>query len=514
MSLPRHITKTWLAQVLETRQSLVPFLYQTRTIITALRRSLRNQSRPYSGHSTYKRARNPTKNDSLSESTLDNKSILPDELESTPRNSFLREKAAAVASRRMVSKSSWKRSSKKLVDQLKKPTSDGVRTTSKPKMTVDETRAFAALFQHLEEDTDPDSKSKMDGDSTERSKSSMPDQNMIQEISSIFDTVMRDINARKKAEVSQHPTPKSQIHPEIEPVADVMETENTFPLSDSEELEEAEKLEARPKDGKEQSHKLNNKLIRQIIHREGLKIESALFSAAVDEKQGDTGIWDICKERIFPMVQLLETDANSKATSSAPNELEFSEGDRDSQSVTRTSLENPLLDVPDIVPIETVVSELYPKMLLAAFRLLNLHFPESPLIGQFRSTINSLGRESAVLGSSTALYNELIYFYWRGRQDLPEVLSILREMDILGLSPDQQTVRFLESILHQRERDLKALRLPGADQSSGRWWDLPQNRKAIHDLVGEKGLVGQMRSQVRAETDRTRWLNQIASWKR
>ncbi|KAL2811123.1 hypothetical protein BJX63DRAFT_292324 [Aspergillus granulosus] len=518
MSLPRRITWTWLAQVQETRHSLVPFLYQTRTL-TTLPRSLRLQS--HSRYSTFKAAKAQIENDGISESTLEDKSDLPDEPGSAPRNSFLRQKAASVASRRMARKPSWKRSPiKKPANRPTKPALEsaleGSETTSKPKMTIDETRAFAALFQQLEEDTGTDIKQTLGGEGMEKGGSSMPDRDMMQEITSIYDTVMRDINARKKAEDSQDPTPKSQAHPEyFEAVPDAVEPEGTSvtPSSGNKEPEESEKLDAPLKHDPDRVHKINNKLIRQIIHREGLKIERALFSAAVDEGQGDIGIWNICKERIFSMVQHLETDENKEATPSAPDELEFPVPGRDGPSETETPTTNPHLEVPDTVSIEAVVTELYPKMLLVAFRLLNLHFPESPLIGQFRSTINSLGRESAVLGSSTALYNELIYFYWRGRQDLPEVLSILREMDVLGLSPDQQTVKLLESILAQREQDLEARKLPGADQNSGLWWDLPQNRKAIHDLDGKDGLICQMRSQVRSEEDRRKWLRELLNWK-
>ncbi|KAL3461402.1 hypothetical protein BJX64DRAFT_261003 [Aspergillus heterothallicus] len=511
MSFPRRITWTWLAQVQETRQSLVPFLYETRTLTTSPR-ALRLQCRPF----TWRRLR-PQKRKSRTRNDHNHKSYDDNDhdLQATnlqveePHSNFLREKAASVASRRTARKPPWERLPKnKSADHAtlgSDSSLDGAEAASKPKMTAEETRAFAALFQQLEEDIDMGrpSPSLKAGD-TDIAGSPAPDQDKIREISSIFDTVMRDINARKQAEASQYQLSTNQILPERKAVAVV------------EDIEDAEEPETSSKDSNDKSHRINNRLTRQIIHRESLKIESALLSAAVDEGLGDTGIWNICKERIFSMVQYLETNEKADAIVSPllheTDETEFSVPDRDGQSETESTTTGLLLDIPEVVQIEAVVSELYPKMLLAAFRLLNLHFPDSPLIGEFRPTINSFGRESTVIGSSTALYNELIYFYWRGRQDLPEVLSIIKEMEVLGLSPDEQTMRLLKSIMTKREKDLRSLGLPGADQNSGLWWDLPQNRKAVNELEGKNGLISKLKSQVRAEAAKAKWIKEFSAW--
>ncbi|KAL2850973.1 hypothetical protein BJX68DRAFT_76378 [Aspergillus pseudodeflectus] len=520
MTFSRRITWTWLAQVQETRHSLVPFLYQTRTLTTSPR-FLRLQSQPYSQYSPFESAKTGAENDSSSGPTHENNFNLPSEPVPAIRTSFIKKKAASVAARRKARKGLAADPTNKSVEQYLRPVVkvEPLATTIEPKMTTDETRTLASLFQQLEEDTGVDAKSVMEGDYLDYDGVSMADRNPMQEIYSIFDAAMQDANMRlNNSGVSEGPTSEAKIHSQTE-IMDAVEPGNTSSSlhSDSEgferpgmskEYKEFEKFEGFEDSGglevEAPSHrkgkgKFNLKLLKETINREGLKIESALCRAAEDKQQGEIRIWKICKESIFSMIQHLEPDGNREATSSMLDELEFP-GRRElgDQSKTDTT---PILDVPPFIPIEAVVTELYPRMLLSTFRLLNLHFPQSSLIAQFRSTINSLGRESAVLGSSMELYNELIYFYWRGRHDIPEVLSVLREMEVLGLSPNKLTLLLLKSISAQRKKDLESLKLSDAGRL---WWDLPQNRKAMRDLDGEGGWIEQVREQLEFQTRRER----------
>ncbi|GAB1200924.1 hypothetical protein APSETT444_010305 [Aspergillus pseudonomiae] len=173
---------------------------------------------------------------------------------------------------------------------------------------------------------------------------------------------------------------------------------------------------------------------------------------------------------------------------------------QDKNQAAQAPTEPSHLEVPESVPVEPVVTALYPKMLLVAFRLLNLHFPNSPLISQFRATIKSHGRASAVLGSSTGLYNELIYFYWRGCHDIPGVVSLLREMEVIGIEPNHRTCGLLTGIVNQRDRDLKQhwKRMHNEKRGPRRepWWDLAPNRKAVRELLGPEGWMHRIERRV------------------
>ncbi|RAH84530.1 hypothetical protein BO86DRAFT_387144 [Aspergillus japonicus CBS 114.51] len=301
--------------------------------------------------------------------------------------------------------------------------------------------------------------------------------------------------------------------------------------------------------------------VEAVVLRESHVIETALLRA-VKRKHGDRRLWDACREIVFPLVHVLEEDVGIQHSEAkvdetevlkdgsdnmfiAPEEpaeveddpwdvkveVEYEEASESQESESSTAengevqqegeAENNNKDielegessyklvVPEGVPISSVVAELYPKMLLAAFRLLNLHSPASTLIGQFRSTIRLMGPTSAVLGGSTGLYNELIYFYWRGCQDLPAVVALMHEMDVTGVEPDARTVRILGSIATQRTRDLKAHwqrnigslprpRNPSEKVRVGRetWWDLAPNRKAFRALYDDDGWVAKVKARV------------------
>ncbi|KAJ0416137.1 hypothetical protein BJY00DRAFT_292169 [Aspergillus carlsbadensis] len=526
MTFSRRITSTWLAQVQETRHSLVPFLYQTRTLTTSPR-FLRLQSQPYSQYSPFESGKTGAENGSSSRSTHEDDFSLPSEPVPAIRTSFIKKKAASVAARRKARKGVTADPRNKSVEQYLRPVvkAEPLATAIKPKMTTGETRTLASLFQQLEGDIGMNAKSIMEGDYLDFDGPSMADRDPMQEIYSIFDTAMQDANLRlNNSSVSQDPA----LHSDTE-ILDVVEAGNTssslsfdsgefeWPAEskenkEPEEFRDFEEFE-RPAESKankeskefgelevEVPHRRASKgtvsprLLKETINREGLKIESALCRAAEDNQQGEIRIWKICKESIFSMIQHLGTDGNGML-----DELEFP-GRRELGDQSETDA-TPILDVPPFIPIEAVVTELYPRMLLSTFRLLNLHFPQSPLIAQFRSTINSLGRESAVLGSSMELYNELIYFYWRGRHDLPEVLSVLREMEVLGLSPNNLTLLLLKSISAQRKKDVELLELSDANRL---WWDLPQNRKAIRDLDGKDGWIELVREQLRFQARRDR----------
>jgi hypothetical protein len=237
--------------------------------------------------------------------------------------------------------------------------------------------------------------------------------------------------------------------------------------------------------------------IRSTVKREKAKIESAL-RAAIDEGKGDTGLLEVCEERIFSLLRYLGDgqlpDDSGTPTTSTEDSGTLTTRTEAGGAPTTSSADKPTphstLEVPESVPVEEVVTLLYPKMLLVAFRLLNSHFPGSPLIGQFRSMVKSHGRTSAVLGSSTRLYNELLYFYWQGCSDLPSVISLLKEMETTGLEPDEHTCGLLKLISEQRVRDLNR-------EGGNSWWDMAPNVTAVRELFGENGWLPRLEKRVK-----------------
>ena len=298
------------------------------------------------------------------------------------------------------------------------------------------------------------------------------------QISALFDSVLAEFRKKEKRREERSERQRRS-------------SESDEAMRLAEEAEEAEsQVDISELLGEEGRQIPIERAIKIIVQRESTKIENAL-QAAIDEDKGDIGIWEICKARIFSMLQTVPGMA------SGPQQ----------EQTTTTDLE-----IPSSVPRELVVISLYPQMLLVSFRLLSLHFPNSPLISQFRSTTKSHGRASAVLGTSTGLYNELIYFYWRGCNDLTGVTSLLQEMEVIGVEPNQRTCGILRGILSQREKDLKRhwyLRQQAKeqgrdpDQAGGGgfgirepWWDMAPNRRVVKELLGPEGWVHRLEERV------------------
>jgi hypothetical protein len=348
------------------------------------------------------------------------------------------------------------------------------------------------------------------------------EQTEMSQISEIFDAVLEDLKRER-------PQQGSSKHGELSVV----------------DANQAGTLPGKSNAGASDITNLNEDLptrevAKMVARRESTKIEHALRDA-ISEGQGDTGVWEICKDRIFSMLQHLggrrdlkpyllpessspalaqledgssetetldSTEAQPEESDIIPNskELDLSQLQHENENedpgtdLVDLSEPNPQpssgpLEIPPSVPVEAVVNVLYPRMLLVAFRLINTNFPNSPLISQFRSTIRSHGRVSMVLGSSTGLYNELLYFQWRGCNDLPGVVGLLREMEQTGVEPNQRTQALLDSIVQQRDSDLKKVderRSEGEDVPMDPWWDMAPNRKAMRELTSKTGFVSEL----------------------
>lgn len=422
--------------------TLVPFLYQTRTLSRAF--STAREDGEAQGHTSNKSTARPA---------------------ARPR--YLQRHAAALAKRAAGQREREQRGYEDAQQAQKK----AHMAKMKPRtMTHGEKRVFGEILDQLEKTGN--SSRQVSADSSLGSGETGSRDEMSQ-MSSIFESVLAEFRGEKKRRENTTRDQQWQAQKKEEEQA-------------QDEVDEAQKIDISEILGEEGKQVPMERAIDIIVRRESAKIEAAL-QEAIEHEKGDIGIWDVCKARIFSMLQ----DINQPIPTPNPHQTEENQNQN----------QNHTLQIPSTVPSKAVVISLYPKMLLVAFRLLSVHFPHSPLIRQFRSTIRSHGRASAILGTSTALYNELIYFYWRGCSDIAGVISLLREMEVTGVEPSARTCSILQGILRQREWDLKghwhrSQRDDGAGSSREPWWDLAPNRRAIRDLMGPDGWLSRLEERV------------------
>ncbi|KMK63532.1 hypothetical protein Y699_04362 [Aspergillus fumigatus Z5] len=437
--MPLRISRTCLAQA--AINSPVPFLYQTRTLAAPLSYAKWSARDGRSFQSTSTTFTTPES--SLhrgEESAHDGESS---ENATPPLESDSPSPAPSNDGRR--SRRSYLKKRGAAVSQSRTPPSS--QPPRRPlTMTESEKRAFGGLLEQMGVKEKEDLEA-----ATEATDKPALSKDEMHKISNIFNSVLEDLRKKKEgSEVSTEGAGKRKSRRQVDE-----------PASTSKPGPQEQAVDSNPPESRSDVPRSAELAIQFTVQRESAKIERALQSRVPE----DSGA--------------LPTSSEGEPTPHSP------------------------LEVPESVSVEAVVTELYPKMLLLAFRLLNSHFPGSPLIGQFRSTIRSHGRTSAVLGSSTGLYNELIYFYWRGCSDLPSVVSLLKEMETTGVEPDERTCGLLKAIAEQRERDLKnhrkRVRRENQDRSSPRdpWWDMAPNRTAVKELFGEDGWLPRLEKRVK-----------------
>lgn len=475
-AMATNITRSCFVRA--TRNTTTPFLFHTRTLTsispspqnTSNRRCPRSFSTQHgSGEDDASAVTNPAETQLPSEESIDSVST---ENAPKPRRSFLQKRAASVT----AAKSSI-------------PTPVATAKTTKsaaPKITPQEKLIFGGLLEQIGV--------KHDGVTAEmdpKAKALSPEkQAEMTELMAVFNNLLSDPK-KKKAAVKALKKQKYEMQFAEKRAAERAKAkeeevpEETGPRRIR--LSELGYFEPATATAEEVTISVA-KAIEMVVERESEHIEFSLFQAVEDGK-GDMGVWEVCNERVFSMLRHLDENTLAEASRVDLDVVETPES-------PSPQLSGPLR-IPQVVPTAPVLAALYPKTLLIAFRLLNTHFPRSPLISQFHSTIKEHGRISALLGASSGLYDELIYYQWRVCKDLPAVIGILREMNQLGVNPSSKSRGLLTGLIIRQRRDLEAHQ----KAADGRefFWDLPSNRDALDELIRKDGWMDQIEAAAKEE---------------
>lgn len=235
--------------------------------------------------------------------------------------------------------------------------------------------------------------------------------------------------------------------------------------------------------------------ISQVVQEMCLReLEETAFrcSQVIRMPDGDLKIWEICEDRIFSLVRLLEPSQNASTLTS-----------KASKKPTLRPTQPPTLKVPKYIPPLAVVSRLYPTSINLAVNLLVKNFPTSLILPNFLPHIKSLGQISYVLGASRKLYNRLLNHYWRDYSDVIGMDRLLTEMLDSGIGFDKYTLQILHAVRGRRQRELgptgeqsrersKAIahekglgqdKRPYAERArSDAWWNLEPIRNCVERL--------------------------------
>lgn len=137
------------------------------------------------------------------------------------------------------------------------------------------------------------------------------------------------------------------------------------------------------------------------------------------------------------------------------------------------------------VPLLAILETNYASHCLFALRLLHKHFRNSPYAMSLLPKIKSLGPISYVLGTSTDLYNELMFIKWREYSDLHGISELGTELRDRGLAVNQMTLEVLRAVVLMSKQ--------GAKGKYGEvvmaWWGL---QGTVAGVAKVNGLYGRL----------------------
>ncbi|KAJ9292912.1 hypothetical protein DTO271G3_8359 [Paecilomyces variotii] len=508
---------------------LLPFLYQTRTLTASqshlCRKPFRSQRcRPYSTDN----APSDEPSDNVSQTPGSSSQEQPaisakiEDAPSKPQNylkkraiATTRSKSTAPPTRGRKNRSTMTRTEKDILDRLYGQFGNGIPSQPEEK--------------EKEETLPVKEPRKMKKAEDKPKHLSASEKKELSELTQIFEEAVNDAKARSEGEPDEQEQAGSEFgerkaHPrlerhvpnidvELQRISTMFERIRRFKYSDVDLSDRARTITI-------------DRVVELVVRMESEKIEAAL-RAAVDRGKGDLGLWKVCEERVFGMLRHLdiydgtEKDA-SDAQNNQPDDITILSPSEPSQSLPSNKEETKRhagpLEVPPFVPVHPVVSALYPSMLVTALSLLKTHFPDSPLIGQFLPTVKSYGRTSVVLGASNKLYNELMEYYWQVYDDLPMVVSLLREMDRTGVEPNLRTYSLVKQIIRTRADEQQAYRRrmrEFGDDAVPAWkeelFETEPNRRALRQLAGKKmkaGWLQRLKSRLFEARERRRLENE------
>ena len=236
---------------------------------------------------------------------------------------------------------------------------------------------------------------------------------------------------------------------------------------------------------------------------------------AVAAGKGDLGVWRICEERIFAMLDLVAPEENGPSSVASDETDDNSSLDVTEESKVEKITHSPVetaklaeigLEIPPDIPVVDVVRQIYPRVLLHAMRIFHLNFPVSHFATQLPEKAKSHSRFSRLVGASTDFYNELMTFVWGFYSDIPQVTTFLREMEVTGVPFDTTTLRIAEDVRDQWESakaDSDVRKGEGRYVANTWWWDTPAASKAYRELVEgneeNPGWITKIRTQIRKD---------------
>ncbi|KAL8966460.1 MAG: hypothetical protein Q9197_005965 [Variospora fuerteventurae] len=194
--------------------------------------------------------------------------------------------------------------------------------------------------------------------------------------------------------------------------------------------------------------------------------------ALLDDAGTDRQIWRVLDTEVFTLIKQydgLKKESEAREYAKKPKRkkgrLSKIEQEAAAAAEQKQSL-RPTEKTTQEAKIEAILSSNYSDYCLAAMRDLRRGYPTSPYCMNLLPTIKRLGPISHVLAASVDLYNEILFLLWKEYSDLHGMADLIIEMGNQGLPSNEVTMRILRMV-----RNAKFFAF-AEDRPMKSWWDL------------------------------------------
>ena len=207
----------------------------------------------------------------------------------------------------------------------------------------------------------------------------------------------------------------------------------------------------------------------------------------LDKTNSDLEIWRVLENEVFSLITQL--DEHNKIVERASKGQVLDAAKARKAGAEGKDVADVKLEKGDLTPGETKLVKLtftkaipinnllvilnrnYAEYCLCALRMFRQNYPTSSYATHVFATMKARGPISYVLGVSSDIYNEVIFLKWTQHSDLHAVADLLEEMLNQGIEGNYVTVALIKGIAQQRRSGIREYMGPVVKE----WWHMRGN---------------------------------------
>ena len=212
-----------------------------------------------------------------------------------------------------------------------------------------------------------------------------------------------------------------------------------------------------------------------------------MLMGMLDNTNSDLEVWRVLENEVFSLITQL--DEHNKLVGKASNGQSLDAAKARKAGAEGKDIADVKLEKGDLTPGETKLLKLsftkaipinnlliilnrnYAEYCLSALRLFRHNYPTSSYATHVFATMKARGPISYVLGVSSEIYNEVIFLKWTQHSDLHAVADLLEEMLNQGVEGNYVTVTLIKGIAQQRRSGMREYMGPVVKE----WWHMRGN---------------------------------------